>query len=101
MNIKRGDKVIMLSGKDRGKDGKILFVFPKTSRVVVEGLNLIKRHQRARREGQKGQVISKERAVAVAAVQLICPHCGRPTRIGRKIEGELKTRVCKKCAATI
>ena len=101
MHIHKGDKVIMLAGKDRGKTGKVLSMQPVAGRVVVEGLNLIKRHQRARRQGQKGQIITKERAVAASNVQLVCPHCGRPTRLGRKIEGKVKARVCKKCGAEV
>lgn len=91
----------MLSGKDRGKTGKILFSFPQSGKVVIESLNLVKKHQRAKREGQKGQIISKERAVSVSSVQLVCPRCGKATRAGHKIEGDLKTRVCKKCGSEI
>lgn len=101
MNIKRGDNVKMLAGKDRGKSGRVLFVLPEQNLVVVEGLNLIKKHQRARRQGQKGQIISKERPVDLSRVQLICPKCGRSTRVGHRIEGDLKLRVCKKCSADI
>lgn len=106
MNIKKNDNVIMLSGKDRGKTGKVLFVFPAESKVVVEGLNTVKRHQRAKREGQKGQVVSKERAVNISSVQLVCPKCGKPTRVSRKIEslpghGKNKIRICKKCGAEV
>ena len=101
MNIKKGDNVIMLNGKDRGKKGKVLFVFPEDDRVVVEGLNTVKRHQRARKEGQKGQVVNKERAIIASNVQLICPKCGKQTRIGHKVEGKNKVRVCKKCGAEV
>ncbi len=91
----------MLSGKNRGQTGKVLFVFPSENKVVVEGLNLIKKHLRAKREGQKGQIISKERAVNVSIVQLICPKCGKATRVGHKIESEQKLRICKKCGSDI
>ena len=101
MNIKKGDNVIMLGGKDRGKEGKILSVFPDGGKVVVEGLNMIKRHQRARKEGQKGQILSKERKVDVSSVQLVCPNCGKPTRVGHKVEGDIKLRICKKCGSDI
>ena len=97
MNIKKGDNVIMLSGKDRGKKGKVLFVFPAEDKVVVEGLNLIARHQRAKKQGQKGQVVHKERAVNASAVQLVCSKFGKPTRVGSKVVGKNKVRVCKKC----
>ena len=99
MKIRKGDNVIMLGGKDRGKTGKVLIVLPKDSKVVVEGLNQVKRHVRARKQGQKGQIISKERAVPVSSVALVCKSCGKPTRIGYKIEGENKIRICKKCGA--
>ena len=103
MNIKKGDKVKMLSGKDRGKTGKVSSVLNKaeTGRVVVEGLNKVKKHQRARKQGQKGQIIEVERAVNISTVQLICSSCGKPTRVGNKIEGETKVRICRKCQAQI
>lgn len=106
MNIKKGDNVIMLSGKDRGKKGKVLFVFPNEQKVVVESLNTIKRHLRPRKEGQKGQIVSKERPVSASAVMLICPRCGKPTRVGHKVEAlagqaKSKARVCKKCGGEI
>lgn len=91
----------MLSGKDRGKKGKVLFTFPEDDKVVVEGLNMVKKHQRAKKQGQKGQIISKERRVSVSNVQLVCPKCSQSTRIGHKIEGDLKLRICKKCGADI
>jgi len=101
MNIRRNDTVVMLSGKDRGKKGKVLFAFPAENKVVVEGLNLVARHQRARRQRQKGQVIHKERAVSASAVQLVCSKCGKPTRVGNKMVGKNKVRVCKKCGGEI
>ena len=87
----------MLGGKDRGKTGKILHVGSENSKVVVEGLNLIKKHVRARKQGQKGQIITKERYVSSASVALVCKVCGKPTRIGYKIDGINKIRICRKC----
>ncbi len=101
MNIKKGDKVIMLSGKDRHKSGRVLTVWPIESKVLVEGLALIKRHLRPRRQGQKGQIVNKESAVPIARVQLLCPKCGKATRVGHRIEGSVKFRICKKCLADI
>jgi len=101
MNIKKGDNVIMLTGKDRGKKGKILFVFPNDNKVVVESLNTVKRHQRPKKQGQKGQIVNKERAVDASNTQLVCPKCGKPTKIGRKLVGDNKVRVCKKCGSEI
>ena len=91
----------MLSGKDKGKKGKILHVFPIDDTVVVEGLNLIKKHLKARKQGQKGQIVSKERAVSVSSVALLCKSCGKPTRIGFKDENDIKVRICKKCKSEV
>lgn len=99
MKIKKGDNVIMLSGKDRGKKGKVTLVFPPADKLVVEGLNLVKKHIRPKQQGQKGQVINKERAVSASSVALVCKSCGKPTRIGYSIEGATKLRICKKCKA--
>jgi large subunit ribosomal protein L24 len=97
MKIRKNDNVIMLSGKDKGKTGKVIAVFLKERKVIVEGLNLIKKHVRARKQGQRGQIINKERAVSVSSVALICKSCGKPTRVGYKVIGENKVRICKKC----
>lgn len=91
----------MLQGKDRRKKGKVLAVSPTEGKVVVEGLNLVKKHQRPKTQGQKGQIISVERRVNVSSVQLICPKCNRPTRIGHTVIGGNKIRTCKKCGAEI
>ncbi len=101
MKIKKGDKVIITSGKDRGKTGKIVRVVPDAKRIAVEGLNLVKRHLRPRRQGQKGQVVSRERLMNAASVALICPSCGKPTRVGYRITGNGKIRICRKCNAEI
>ena len=101
MKLRKGDNVIMLNGKDRGKTGKVLHVFPDDNKAVVEGLNLIKKHLRARKQGQKGQVVSKERAVSVSSLALVCKSCGKQTRIGFNTEGDRKIRVCRKCDAEI
>lgn len=97
MKIKSGDKVIMLSGKDKGKSGKVLQVFTKESRVVVEGLNLAIKHQKARKQGEKGQRIQFPTAIAVSKVALVCSKCNKAVRIGYKIEENKKFRVCSKC----
>ena len=94
----------MLSGKDRGKTGKVISVLggkEKVIRVVVEGLNKIKKNQRPKKQGQKGQIIEVERPVNISTVQLVCASCGKPTRTAHKIDGQNKVRVCKKCGATI
>jgi len=101
MKIKKGDNVIMLSGKDKGKKGKILSVFSDTNRAIVEGLNLVKTSVRARQQGQKGQIIHKERSASVSSMALICKSCGKPTRIGYRIEAGSKARICKKCGGGV
>jgi large subunit ribosomal protein L24 len=101
MKIKKNDNVIMLQGKDRGKRGKVLFVLPESGRVIVEGLNMIKKHQRAKKQGQKGQIVHKERAVDISNIQVVCTKCGKPTKIGYQFNGENKARICKKCKGEI
>jgi|SRR3989338_8026229 len=101
MKIKKGDNVTMLGGKDKGKKGKIIHVFSSNNTVVIEGLNLIKKHLRAKKQGQKGQIVSKERAVSASGVAIICKSCGKQTRLGFKIDGDNKVRICKKCESEV
>ncbi len=102
--VRRGDQVRVMTGKDRGKEGKILAVFPKDSRVIIEGVNLVKRHLKLRasrgRAGQEGGIITKEAPVHVSNVQIVCPSCG-PTRIGYEVKDGMKTRVCRKCGGEL
>jgi len=97
MRIRKNDNVKMLTGKDRGKTGKVLVVYPENGKVRVEGLNTVKKHQRPKKQGQKGQIVSIERAVNASDVELICPRCGKITRVGHKMTGDVKMRVCKQC----
>jgi large subunit ribosomal protein L24 len=101
MKIKKGDKVQIVSGKDRGKSGTVLHVFPERDRISIEGINVYKKRVRPKRQGQKGETVSVARPLAASNVMLVCPSCGKPTRIGAKVEGGRKSRVCKKCGATI
>lgn len=101
MKLKKGDNVIMLGGKDRSKKGKIIRIIPDADKIVVEGLNLIARHLRPRQQGQKGQILHKERLVSSSSVALICKSCGKITRIGYRLEGQTKTRICKKCKSEV
>ena len=101
MKIKSGDKVKMLAGKDKGKTGKVLQVMPQDGKVVVEGLNLLIKHQRARKGGEKGQRIQFPSAVPASRVALICPKCGQAARVGYKITEGKKARSCKKCQEVI
>jgi large subunit ribosomal protein L24 len=101
MKIKTGDKVMMLAGKDKGKVGKVLQVMTADEKIVVEGLNLLIKHQKAGRAGEKGQRIQFPSAVAISKVALVCPKCDKPARVGYKVEAKIKQRICKKCQETI
>jgi len=101
MKLKKGDNIIMLSGKDRGKKAKVLLVIPESGKVILEGLNMVKRHTKPRKQGQSGQIINKERAVSAASAAIICKACGKQTRIGYSIEGNKKIRICKKCKSAV
>ena len=91
----------MLSGKDRGKQAKILAVMSESGKVILEGLNMIKRHTKPRKQGQSGQIVNKERAVSAASVAIVCKTCGKATRVGYLIDGDTKTRICKKCKSAV
>ena len=102
MKIKKNDKVIVTAGKDKGKKGKIIKVISEKNRVVVEGVNFIKKHIKARRQGEKGQKITVSAPINISNVSLICPKCTKQTRIGYLIlENKEKHRVCKKCKENI
>ena len=104
MKIKTGDTVILRTGdrKDRNKTGKVLEVSPKEGKVIVEGLNMVSKHVKPRKAGDPSGIIETESAVYASKVQVVCPKCDKPTRIGHKIaEDGAKERICKKCGATI
>jgi len=101
MKIRKGDTVKLLSGKDRGKRGTITRVFPLVARVLVDGLNVRKKHRRSRRQDRKGEVILIPAPLAASAVQLICPSCGKPTRVGYTVTDPKKVRTCKRCRKPI
>jgi len=101
MKIKKGDTVLIITGKDRGRTGKILRAFPKERTVLIEGINLRKKHMRPKKGGEKGQIVEIPGPINVSNVKLICPKCGKAVRIGYKIEGNKKYRVCKKCEKEI
>ncbi len=105
IKIRRGDHVRVMTGKDRGKEGRVLTVYPQRNRLLVEGVNLVKRHMKLRaargRAGQEGGIITKEAPLDVSNVQIVCPSCG-PTRIGHQITGDgTKSRVCRKCGGEL
>ena len=97
MRIKKGDNVIMISGKDKGKKGKVIKSFPKDNSIIVENINLKKKHQKPKSGGKKGEKIEVFRPVAVSSVMLICKNCDKPARVGYKILSDEKIRICKKC----
>lgn len=102
MKIKKGDSVKILRGKDRGKVGKVIRVAPELEKVVVEGLNLHVKHQRPRRQGEKGQRIQFPAPLSLANVMLVCPSCGKPSRVGFLVrEGGGKRRQCKHCHSVL
>ena len=110
MHVKSKDTVIVISGKDKGKKGKISAAFPKLNRVTVEGVNVVTKHQKARNQMQPGGIIHKEMPIDASNVMLVCPKCGKPCRVSHKAEkkadenGKMHrsmVRVCKKCGAEI
>ena len=101
MKIKKGDTVLIISGKDRNKKGKVVGSFPKEGKVVVGGVNLIKKHQKPKKGGEKGQIVQIPSKINVPNVAIICPSCKKITRIGSKIIDGKKYRSCKKCGKKI
>lgn len=101
MNVQKGDTVIVLSGKDKGKQGKILKSFPDKGKVIVEKINVVKRHTKPSVKYPQGGIIEKEMPVHVCKVMLVCPSCSKPTRVGHKLVASKNARVCKKCGEVI
>ena len=104
MFVKSGDTVMVMSGEDKGKTGKVQKAFPSKGKIVVEGVAMVKVHQKPRGQGMQGGIIEKEAAIPACKVMLVCPKCKKPTRVGHKMtEGEKarKVRACKKCGAAI
>ncbi len=101
MKIKKGDKVQVLSGNDKGKTGEVMSVIPKTNKVIIKGVNIRKKHVKPRKQGEEGGIISVECAIPAAKVNVVCSKCGKATRIGYVMEKDEKVRVCKKCGAKL
>ena len=101
--VRRNDNVLVITGKDRGKRGRVLKVLPDTNRLVVEGVNMIKRNMKPNpNKNVQGGVVSREAALHASNVQIVCPECGKPTRIGRRILGDgRKVRICRKCEGVV
>jgi large subunit ribosomal protein L24 len=103
INVRKNDRVVVISGKDKGKKGRVIEVQPSRHKVIVEGVNMVKRHNKANtRRGIQGGILERESPVDVSNVMVLCPHCGEPTRSGHQIlEDGKRDRACKKCGAAI
>lgn len=102
VHVKTGDTVVVLSGKDKGKQGTVLAVSPKEGKVIVEKVNMVKKHVKPRRMGEPGGIIEAEGAMYACKVQLVCPRCKKPTRVGHKLyEDGTKGRICRKCGEAL
>ena len=101
MKLRKGDTVKILSGNDKGKTGEILEVIPKTEKIIVKGINIRKKSVKPRRQGEQGGIIPSEASIHSSKVALVCPKCGKATRVGYTVEKDEKVRVCKKCGAKI
>ena len=101
MNIKKNDTVIVLSGKDKGKKGKVLEAMPAAAKVIVEGVNVATCHVKPRKQGETGGIVKRETPIRACKVALFCDKCGKGVRVAHKIDGDKKIRVCAKCGAEI
>lgn len=101
MKIRKNDTIKIIAGKDKNKTGKIIKVIPDKGKVLIEGLNLYKKHVRPKKEGEKGQTILISRPIDISNIMIICQSCGKAARIGYNIENEAKIRICKKCGVKI
>ncbi|HIQ78584.1 MAG TPA: 50S ribosomal protein L24 [Candidatus Scatomorpha intestinavium] len=102
MNIKKNDKVIVLSGRDKGKTGEVLSADPKGGKVVVQGVSVATKHQKARKQGQESAIIKVETPIYACKVMVVCPKCNKPTRVAHKVGADgKKARVCKHCGAEL
>ena len=101
MSIKKNDTVVVITGKDKGQRGKVISVIPKEGKVVVEGINMVSRHTRPRRQQDEGGILQKEAPLYACKVMRVCPKCDKPTRPASKITDGKKVRICKKCGAEI
>ena len=99
--VRRDDTVIMISGDDKGKKGKVIEVSPGEGKIIVEGINIVTKHVRPRRQGEEGGIIRREIPMYASKVMRVCPKCGKATREAFKVENGAKVRVCKKCGETI
>ena len=101
MRIRKGDNVQVLSGNDKGKTGEVLEVIQKEDKVVVKGVNVRKKHVKARKQGDESGIIPVECAIPTSKVNVVCPKCGKVTKVGYRVDNDKKVRVCKKCGAEL
>jgi len=102
MKIRKEDNVLIIAGKDKGKKGKVRFVYPKRNRILIEGVNMIKTHSRARQQVRQAGIIEREAPIALSDVMLICTRCNKPARVGFKIlDDGRKVRICRSCKEAI
>ena len=101
MNIKKNDTVIVLSGKDKGKKGKVITAMPKDEKLIVEGINMATCHMKARKQGEEGGIVRREIPIRACKVALYCSKCGKGVRVGYKLDGDKKTRICRGCGAEL
>jgi large subunit ribosomal protein L24 len=102
MKIRKEDNVLVITGKDKGKKGKIRFVYPRKNRVLIEGVNMIKTHSRARQQVKQAGLIEREAPIALSNIMLICTRCNKPARVGYKIlDDGRKVRICRSCKEAI
>ena len=101
LNVKKGDNVLVIAGKDKGKTGKVLVAMPADNSVVVAGVNMIAKHKKPRSANDKGGIIKKEGKIDASNVQIVCPTCGKATRVASAMDGDKKIRQCKKCKANL
>jgi large subunit ribosomal protein L24 len=102
LRVRKGDTAVVITGKNKGKKGRVLSVLTEKERVIVEGINIIKRHTKPNKQYTQGGIIEKEAPVHISNVMLVCPKCGKPSRLGNTVlEGGKKIRTCKKCKEVI
>ena len=102
LRIRKGDEVVVIAGRDRGKRGRVQEVDGASGKVVVAGVNVVKRHTKPNpSKNNKGGIVDQPMALSLGKVMVVCPHCGKPTRVARRVEEDTKERVCKRCGETI
>ena len=101
MKIKKNDNVLIIAGKDKGRKGKVLRAYPGEGKIMIEGINVRKKHVRPKRSGEKGQIVQVPLPINISNVKLLCPKCGKAARVGYNITEDKKYRICKKCGEKI